>query len=243
MSIKLLWIALISPLILSAPLYSQIAMTPREVIDLFEERLAAIADYQCRMYEWSAKGRREEIRYINFYFKQPRLIRMDIIKGNRSGDTGSIGVLRSNGKVQGRKGGLLSPFVISVDKESALATTIRGVTFDQSDAKAALERLRFLMERSRLRFSGKEEGWLFDFHLVEPEEGITRETLFLSSENIMPLYTESFEGDELVQTVQWRSYIINAGLPDEFFDVRYESEKLRDLRLNHNLDLPLELKK
>ncbi len=95
------------------------------------------------MYEWSINGRKIEIRYINFYFKKTRLIRMDIIQGNRGGDTGSIGILLDNGKVKGRKGGFLTGIAVTVNKNSRLATTIRRVTFDKSDAIAAHDRLEF----------------------------------------------------------------------------------------------------
>jgi hypothetical protein len=214
----------------------------REVIDLFRENLTTITDYQCRMYEWSILGRKQEIRYINFYFRSPRLIRMDIIRGNRSGDTGSIGVLREDGKVRGRKGGILSPFAVTVNKNSSLATTIRGVTFDESDALAAYDRMKYLLENSRYEMSEDSTGWLFEFTLNIPENNITREVLFLSSQNLMPVFTKSYEGNTLVQFVQWRSYLINSGLPVEFFDVRYKAEKLDDLFIPNNLHLPLDLK-
>ncbi|MBB6479700.1 LolA family protein [Spirochaeta isovalerica] len=215
---------------------------PWRIVGRMEKMLSEIEDYQCRMYEWSVKGRKEEIRYINFYFKKPRLIRMDIIRGNRNGDDGSIAVLEEDGKVTGRKGGILSPFAVKVEKDSPLATTIRGVAFDQSDAIAAWERLVGLKDSSRLIFTVEAEGWLFDFSLNEPENGITREVLFISKNNLMPLYTKSFEGRNLVQHVVWRSYLINTGLPRELFHVRYEAENLKTLGIRNNIDLPLELK-
>lgn len=213
-----------------------------DVVKQFGRFLETVTDYQCRMYEWSIKGRKKEIRYINFYFRKPRLIRMDIIDGNRNGDPGSIAVLLPDGRVRGRKGGILSPFAITVDKDSAPATTIRGVTFDESDALAALDRLHFLLDHSTVRFSTDPGGWLFDCLLDKPEQEITREILYLSSTTMMPVYTKSMEGDKLVQHVEWSSYIINGGLPEEFFNVRYEAEGLKELQIPNNLDLPLEKK-
>lgn len=235
---KLVCILLISqvPLLLGAQNSSA-----AEVIRLFGENLSTVTDYQCRMYEWSKKGRKEEIRYINFYFHAPRIIRMDIVKGNRSGDTGSIGVLQSDGRVRGRKGGILSPIVLNVNKNSRLATTIRGVTFDGSDAIAAWTRLNYLLENSTIELREDPEGWLFECTLFTPENNITKEILYLSAADMMPLYTESYEEDNLVQYVKWRSYIINSGIPIEFFDVYTKAETLNDLKIPNNLALPLEL--
>lgn len=229
-------------LFLSLSLAASEELAAIEVILLFGENLERLSDYQCRMYEWSVKGKKEEIRYINFYYRAPRLIRMDIIKGNRSGDTGSIGVLREDGKVRGRKGGILSPFAVTVDKNSALATTIRGVTFDESDALAAYSRLLFLIDNSAMALMEDERGWLFDCRLFEEDEGITREVLFIGKDDFMPLYTKSYENENLVQFVEWSSYIINKGLPVELFNVRYKAEKLNDLNIDNNIGLDLDLK-
>ena len=215
---------------------------PGEIIKYLGEKLTSIRDYQCRMYEWSIKGRKEEIRYINFYFRSPRLIRMDIIKGNRGGDTGSIGVLTEDGKVKGRKGGILSGIAISVQKQSSLATTVRGVTFDESDAIAAYERLIFLKANSTIILKESSEGWLLDCTLYTPDDEITREVIFISRDNFMPIYTMSYEKEKLVQHVKWSSYIINGGLPVELFDVWYKAENLNQLNISNNLNLPLDLK-
>ena len=213
-----------------------------EILTIFENSLNNITDYQCRMYEWSIKGKKEEIRYINFYFRSPRLIRMDIIKGNRGGDTGSIGVFLNDGKVHGRKGGILSPIAIKVNKNSPLATTIRGVTFDESDALAALLRLQYLTENSAIALYGDSLGWLFECTLYEEENGITKEVLYISKKNFMPVFTKSYEDETMVQFVRWSSYIINARLPVELFDVWYKTETLDILGIPNNINLPLDLK-
>ncbi|MBI9098461.1 MAG: hypothetical protein JEY91_08275 [Spirochaetaceae bacterium] len=227
--------------IISTMIHSQ-GYSPSEVVHLFGEHLNTIKDYQCRMYEWSIKGKKEEIRYINFYFLSPRLIRMDILKGNRAGDTGSIGVLREDGRVRGRKGGILSAIAVTVDREHGLATTIRGVTFDESDAIAAHERLLFLLDNSQIDLFEDPSGWLFECYLFEEDEGVTREVLFLDRLTMMPLFTKSYEKNKLVQFVQWDSYIINAGLPEELFHVRYKADKLNDLQITNNTNLPLDLR-
>lgn len=214
-----------------------------EIIQQFGEKIKSIRDYQCRMYEWSINGRKEEIRYINFYFHSPRLIRMDIIKGNKDSDAGSIGVLSDDGQVKGRRGGFLSGIAITVAKHSRLATTVRGVTFDESDAIAAYIRLIFLKDNSTINLEESPEGWLLDCTLYTPDNGITREEIYISRNNLMPAYAMSYENENLVQHVEWSSYIINSGLPVDFFDVWYDAENLNQLNISNNLNLPLDIKK
>ena len=53
----------------------------KEIIGKIKARYDEIQDYQCRLVEYCTDGSRYEKRTINFYFKKPKLIRMDILKG------------------------------------------------------------------------------------------------------------------------------------------------------------------
>jgi hypothetical protein len=167
---------------------------------------------------------------------------MDIIKGNKIGDAGSIGVLDASGNVKGRRGGLFSPLIMTVKKNNPLATTIRGVPFDGGDAIAAYNRLIYLSEKYDIKMTEDSRGWLFESTSLKEVDGITREIMYLAKDNLMPVYTKSYEKEKLVQFVEWSSYIINARLPLDLFDVSFRAEKLNDLSIPNNTNLPLLLK-
>ncbi|TVQ36277.1 MAG: hypothetical protein EA384_14700 [Spirochaetaceae bacterium] len=213
--------------------------TASEAVDRFEEVYRSIHDYQVRLYQWCRSGRRYERRIIDFYFKRPRRMRMDILTGNRPFDDGSVGLYLGGDKVVGRKGGILSAIVLTVNKYDAIATTVRGVTFDQSDLQGILDRLRngFTIGEVELELRG---GWYW-LHILphDPEgyRGVTRETVAFDPQTFLPIYSETFEGELQVEFARWTDYILNAGLPDELFRIRTESSILRSagIRTIHGL--------
>ncbi len=230
-------------LCLLAPLPSALAETPtpQSVVEAFQAMYESVSDYQCRMDENCRQGSSYEERTINFYFKRPRFIRMDILKGNRFGDTGSIGVYRNQGKVTGRKGGLLSFLAITVGKQDPQATTIRGLAFDQSDLQATLEKMRFHLSESACALI--EEAGIYEL-LFEPRDpsrngGVTKDIVRLDAVTLLPVSADSFEGGTLVQHAQWSSYILNAGLPDQLFDVFWDPRQLAGMGIESVHALPL----
>jgi outer membrane lipoprotein-sorting protein len=200
----------------------------REVFEAMRSRYEEVRDYQCRLLEWSAEGGRYEKRTINFYFKKPKLIRMDILKGNRPFDSGSVAVYLGSGKVSGHRGGVLKDIVLNVAKTSALATTIRGVAIDESDMETVLNKIPFYLENGTILMSEGDDVYVFVCVPFDPSEneGISKDILRIDKKSLLVLYNERFVGDSPVQKVEWRDYIVNAGLPDELFDLRFDVNEL-----------------
>ncbi len=232
--------AVFSAFLLFGSLAAGLAQTPQSVVDAFEEMYASITDYQCRMWEYCRQGSRYEERNIDFYFKRPRLIRMDILKGNRTGDGGSVGVYK-NDRVTGRKGGILGIFAITVNKHDTQATTIRGVTFDQSDMQATLEKMRFHLANSACALSVSEDVYVLVFEPYDPAAsgGVTKDVIRLDVKTLLPVSSDSFEGTRNVQHAGWERYILNAGLPDELFDVHWDTGRLSKMDIPTVHGVPL----
>ena len=170
-------------LLVPLPLSRADPPTPQSLVAAFQAMYESLSDYQCRMHEECRQGSRREERTINFYFKKPRFIRMDILEGNRFGDTGSVGVYRNDGKVRGRKGGVLSFIAITVDKRDPQATTIRGLAFDESDLQATLEKMRFHLAESACTLSM--DGGMYEL-AFEPRDpslngGVTKDVIRLDA--------------------------------------------------------------
>jgi hypothetical protein len=157
------------------------------------------------------------------------MIRMDILKGSRAFDRGSVGVYLGGDKVVGHRGGLLKNLILTLPKESALATTIRGTTFEDSDLFALFRKLIFLNENGVITVTQRDGYFILECVPFDPEinENITKDVVWIESETLLILRNERFEQHELVQETHWSKYILNAGLPDELFDVRFDVGELR----------------
>ena len=213
----------------------------RELVDRFRSVVNDINDYQVRLYEWCKSGPNYERRIIDLYFLQPRLIRMDILKGNRPFDDGSVGVYRGGSTVDGRKGGLLSGIAVTVPKKDGMATTARGLAFDESDLLSILGRLSINPEKLIVRFEERNLMYWLEIRSQSSSDGAAiREILAFDRNSFLPVFNEVYEGQELVQYAHWTNYILNAGLPDGLFQIRAESSLLRARGLPTVNGLPID---
>lgn len=202
--------------------------TVQSVVEAFRERYAALDDYQCRMYEFCRKGSAFEERTMDLYFKKPRLIRMDVVKGNRSSDNGAVGVFRNNGNVTVRPGGLLSFLSVTVDKHDPRIASIRGHAIDEIDLQAVRDLIQSREADGVLTVSVADGEYLLSSRPRDPSKngGVTRELIRLAAVKYLPISSDSFEGDTLVQHVEWSRFVLDAGLPDELFDVHWDVREL-----------------
>ncbi len=225
------------------PLLFSCADTPafQSVVEAFRAKYQSITDYQCRMVENCRKGSRYEERTMNIYFKKPRFIRMDILKGNIFLDAGTIGVYKNDGKVTGRKGGFLSLFAMTVDKHDPQATSVRGLAFDEIDMQAVLEKMEFhLAGGSDCAVAEGEGTYELACQARDPAAngGVTKDVVVLDSVSLLPISTDSYEGSRLVQHAVWSSYVIDAGLPDKLFDVFWDPKQLTAMGIQNISALP-----
>jgi len=198
--------------------------SPEACLDLIKARYRLIDDYQCRMEEFSVKDGRKEARIMNYYFKKPKLIRIDILQGNRAFDRGSVGVYRGGDKVSGHRGGIMKDITLNISKDSSLATSIRGESMDRSDMATVIERFEFHVENSTASIREKASHLEFEFIPSDPSliDGITKDIIWIDRELMLIARSERYEGTKLVQQVVWSEYILNAGLPVELFDPGFD---------------------
>ena len=202
-----------------------------QLIEDLQQASANIHDYQCRIAEWSLSGSREESRIVNFYFRQPRHMRMDIILGNRFGDIGSRSVYRLDGTVIGKMGIALMRMPMIVPQDHWAATTVRGKSFEDTDILGILGALVRHRPYSDMR-AYETQGKVFvvvDFGDPELSGGLTSETVSFDAATMLPLQNDGYEGGTHVQHIVFSKYIVNAGLPSEVFDVRNTSADIAAL--------------
>ncbi len=179
---------------------------------------------------------------MNIYFKKPDFIRMDILKGNRFLDGGTVGIYKNDGKVTGRKGGFLSFLVLTLDKHDPQVTSVRGLALDQIDMQAILEKMKLHLAESTGSLTLTGDTYTLAFEPRDPSRngGVTKEIVRLDATSLLPVSTNSFEGDRLVQHAEWTSYILNAGLPDQLFDVFWDPKQLAKMGIQSVHTLPVE---
>lgn len=212
------------------------------VVERFAAACAAIDDYQCRLYEFCQKGGRRERRVIDLYFLRPRLIRMDIVRGNKAFDAGSVGVYRGGSTVAGRKGGIAAGIVLNVDKRSPLATTVRGQTFEESDLEGILAKMRYHLANSSITVETTASAYRLDMAGRDPDRngGVTRDIMVFDAATFLPIYSESYEGATKVQQARWIGYILNTGIPASFFEIRAEGSALKKAGIRSIDGLPVD---
>jgi hypothetical protein len=203
--------------------------SPEVYLDMIKARYRLIDDYQCRMEEFSIKDGRREERIMNYYFKKPKLIRIDILQGNRAFDRGSVGVYRGGDKVSGHRGGIMKDITLNISKDSPLATSIRGESIDRSDMATVIERFEYHVKNSTAVTSETASHLEFEFMPADPSliDGITKDIIWVDRELMLITRSERYEGNKLVQQVVWSGYILNAGLPVELFDPGFDVHTLR----------------
>ncbi len=202
------------------------AIDPHEVLSRLEKTYSGITDYQCRMRITSRNGNDTEIRVNNYYFMKQRNIRMDVLKGTRFMDDGSVAVFRGGSEVTGRIGII----ALSLPKTDPLVTTNRGSTFDESDMQYVICKIGSHLGSGEITVT--EYGTVYEITLVYKDKtgngGITKEVIRIDSLTLLPLTAKSYADSQLVQDVEWSNFIINAGIPVELFDVWYDPKKLSD---------------
>ena len=116
------------------------ALTFDDFLVKLEKVSALSGDYQCRISQWSADEAGSESKIMNFYFAEPRSIRVDVIEGTRG--AGTTGVLRDDGKVEAAPDLPLIRVKFIFDLDHPMVTTNRGRTFDDASLLGIVESLQ-----------------------------------------------------------------------------------------------------
>jgi outer membrane lipoprotein-sorting protein len=192
-----------------------------------------ILDYQCRIDTFCTDGKGIEKRLLNFYFKKPRMIRIDLLKGNQLFDEGSVGVFKGGDTITGHKGGLLSSIQMTVHKKSPFATTLRGEAFDEIDMEAVLGYLLNYLKNGSCFLAEDEKSYMISCvpYDEEQNEGISRDVAWFDKDTLIITRFQRYEGATLVQEAEWSAYIINAGIPDALFNLQFDPKQLQRVNI------------
>jgi hypothetical protein len=92
------------------------------LVDRLLDHLAQCRDYQCRVTAYERQGDQEEERTFRLFVKEERLVRIQVLAGRGKG---SEAVLDAQGRVRGRKRGLLTAFARTLQPDDRRIRSLR----------------------------------------------------------------------------------------------------------------------
>jgi outer membrane lipoprotein-sorting protein len=185
------------------------------LVDRLQERLAQCRDYQCLIHSYERQGDRQEERSYRLYVKDCRLIRIKVVAGRGKG---SEAVLDADGRVRGRKGGLLKPFVETLKPEDRRIRSLRGLPFWEAACHNFLKDLRLRLTDSGTRSElEKDPDQPERLLLIITRPGATHEKYWIDPQQLQVIRGQLFENDVLVREFSIQEVKENVGLSDDFF--------------------------
>jgi outer membrane lipoprotein-sorting protein len=185
------------------------------LIDRLQERLAQCHDYQYVIRSFERDGNRQETRSYRLFVKDCRLVRIKVVEGRGKG---SEAVVDAQGRVRGRRGGLLKPFAETLKPEDHRIRSLRGTPFWEAACHNFLKDLRLRVTdpgtHSDVEPDPDEPSRLL-LCLKRPPN--TCEKYWIDPRQMQLVRGELFEGDVLVQEFSINEIKENVGLSDGFF--------------------------
>jgi outer membrane lipoprotein-sorting protein len=124
--------------------HAAMSPTAAEVMARGEERFRGLRDYHCLVDIEAKQGREVEVGSGQFWFKPPRMLRIQVTRGPRKG---SEVAMDRQGQLRGRKRGLLSFVVKRLKAGDRRLQTIRGTSMLELDWGSFFQRYRTAMSR------------------------------------------------------------------------------------------------
>jgi outer membrane lipoprotein-sorting protein len=157
------------------------------------------------------------------YFKQPRMLRLEITSGPKSG---SVAVLMKDGSVKAHMGGAMKFLSVSLAPDSNLLKSANGWPMVKSDFASLAEAVKgYIKEGCNGKVSANPvalEGYankLYDWTLFKSGGVIYKRALFDPS-TMMPVEWWDYVDGKLYAHSVWTNFKPDPGLPDKTFTIK-----------------------
>jgi outer membrane lipoprotein-sorting protein len=185
------------------------------LVDRMENRLVQCRDYQYLLTSYERKGDLQEERTYRFYVKDARLVRIKIVAGRGKG---SEAILDAQGRVWGRKGGLLKAFPRTLSPDDRRICSLCGTPFWDAACHNYLKALRARMAQAGMQCEVGPDREQPGLLLLEVQRSdAPREKYWIDPQLLHIVKGEVFEGDVLVRRFAVSEIKENVGLRDTFF--------------------------
>lgn len=216
-------VAFIFSLIMLVPVWAkQSDNNYEDILIKMKERFEQIETYQCLFEAFTAKGEKTKVVISRYFFKKPKMVRMEILKGKHKGTV----LLYKPHKVRLKLGkGILSLFSFTLEPEDKRLIDLRGHGLHQSDWGWYIDQHIPLLELTDSTFSGEEtvdgrNTLVYMLSSKDPEKTkfITKETLWVDKEEFIPVKYVQYDSEGIIiQSSRHRDIEINIDLKDDLF--------------------------
>ena len=192
-------------------------MNLRKLIDQYVDIFNAFDSYRCVMELTSWKKGKETVKLV-YAYRSPGDVRIEQIGGFHDG---AILVMRSNGKIRARGGGVLSIFKIDLRRNSKLLIGITGDSAAESDWGSI-----FLQFKQMLPYVIKTEFktvWIdsrqgYEFKAYLKKQPFDRAHIVIRKDGPI-CRLERFRNKKRLNRIIWRNIELNVNVPDTAFDL------------------------
>ncbi|HMW89082.1 MAG TPA: hypothetical protein PKN86_09945 [Candidatus Obscuribacter sp.] len=207
-----------------SPLKQQNATDGQVFIDKMYASADAYDDYVFE-FEMTAFKHGKVVEAGRFYFKKPKLIRLEETGSFRRG---SVAVLGRDGKVKAKAGGGLGFFVIDLAPNSGMLRSANGHPMVESDLTSLAQALKIFLQEGKVARVSAEPisfGQTGDrVHVLEIFHDRAMSDIYkrvaVHPKTMLPVEWWDFEEGKLVSHSRWMSFRGNLGLAEEVFTIK-----------------------
>lgn len=207
-----------------SPLKQQNATDGQVFIDKLYASADAYEDYVFE-FEMTAFKHGKVVEAGRFYYKKPKLIRLEETGSFRRG---SVAVLGKDGKVKAKAGGGLGFLVIDLSPNSGMLRSANGHPMVESDLTSLAQALKvFLQEGKVARVSSDpiSFGQSTDkVHVLEIFHDRAMSDIYkrvaVHPKTMLPVEWWDYENGKLVSHSRWMSFRGNLGLTEDVFTIK-----------------------
>jgi hypothetical protein len=194
------------------------AEAPRVVLARLEAAYRAIQDYRCRISSFTRQGSRVDRRELRFSFRKPDMARVRVLRGSGKGSEVARG---RTGKLRGRRGGLLSPFVVSLKPTDARVRNLRGVPFWEADWGVFIRKMgEALADPAASATTRTPADGSLELTIQFRQPGpLVRHVYLVDTRRWLITEADVYEGNELVDQVRYDECQLNLGLTERDFEL------------------------
>lgn len=188
--------------------------TPQDLVQMMQHRIDTLRDYQCQLNVTSLKKGNTVVETNNYFFKKPKLIRLEVTSGK---DKGAQCVLQKNGKVRAKAGGVLGLFTITMEPTDKRLLNDDGSGFTTTDFASVLKDIRQTLNGGTVTVSVVEQGRKL-YHLNIERTG-KRDLIVIDAAQQLPVEWFNFRGGRFDSKTEWKNLRVDVGLADKLFEL------------------------
>jgi outer membrane lipoprotein-sorting protein len=161
-----------------------------------------------------------------FYFRKPRLLRIEVKQGSRKG---SLAILTRDGKIHGHLGGLMKYFSGTIAPDSNLAKAVNDFPMADTDFYSLASYLKNMLKNGDLSVATKEavptknfntSNYILDLYVSEKNAKLLLlKRIYVDPKTYLPIYWEDYKKSTLWSESSWQNVRTNLNLSNKLFDV------------------------